>query len=511
MRVFHTRYSLATKLVIVLILALLITSAVPAQDAPSGTVRFLIAESFWTDWTPYQHTAQSQSRIEGQIFDYLVDVPNTDEPPVPMLATAWTQIDDNTWEFQLREGVTFHDGSVFDAEDVKASIELASGATDTPTLQAGDWIPTTVEIIDDYTVRLITEQPFAALLSQLRSTIIVSADDLANNAEAIAMQPNGTGPFRLVENDPDRKVMEANLDYWQGPPQIQTLIWEFIRDADTRLAALLADQADVIDRVPPQHLGILESNENVVLVSNTGIESVNLWVAPGRLPIWEESPEFRRAVMYSIDRAGLVAGLVQGGSAVATSFLPVNTLYHQPGEPDYARDVEAARALLEEAGAADGGPEFELWVATGFLPRAEEVGLAIVASMEEVGLRPQLVVTDLSAMIDDIFTETGTGAMYHLSWSSNGDPFKHAFVYSSTFAWYFGDERLQELIDLSATTVDPVEREQVVAELQAHMWEQLWHVPLYNSDFTVAHSTAIEGLDVRSNFITQFYTVSVNR
>jgi peptide/nickel transport system substrate-binding protein len=513
MRAFRKRYLLVAKLSVLMMVMLLAVGGISAQgtDGPSGSVRFLIAESFWADWAPYQHTAQSQSRIEGQIFDYLVDIPNTDEPPVPMLATEWTQIDDRTWEFRLREGVTFHDGSVFNAEDVKASIELASGATDTPTLQAGDWIRTNVEIVDDYTVRLITEEPFAALLAQLRSTIIVSADDLANNAEAIRMQPNGTGPFRLVENAPDRKVMEANLDYWQGAPQIQTLIWEFIRDADTRLAALLAGQADVIDRVPPQHLDVLANNPSIALISTTGIESVNLWVAPGRLPIWDENPAFRRAVVQSIDRQGLVAGLVQGGSAVATSFLPTNTLYHQPGEPAYVRDVEAARASLAEAGVPDGGPPFELWVASGFLPRAEEVGSAIVANMEEVGLKPQLVVTDLSAMIDDIFTEDGTGAMYHLSWSSNGDPFKHAFVYSETFAWFFGDTRLQELITLSATTVEPEARRQVVADLQAHMWEQLWHVPLYNSDFTVAHNVALEGLDVRPNFTTQFYPVSISQ
>ncbi|MEX1124747.1 MAG: ABC transporter substrate-binding protein, partial [Acidimicrobiia bacterium] len=117
------------------------TTAAPSAE---GSVRFLIAENFWADWDPYQHTAQSQGRIEAQIFDYLVDFPGGDlSSPQPMLATEWTQIDDSTWEFRLREGVTFHDGSTFDGEDVKASIELSSGATETPSLQAGNWIPTT--------------------------------------------------------------------------------------------------------------------------------------------------------------------------------------------------------------------------------------------------------------------------------------------------------------------------------------------------------------------------------
>ena len=483
----------------------------PAEpEGPTGRVRFLIAENFWADWDPYQHTAQSQGRIEAQIFDYLVDFPDTHAPPAPMLATEWTQIDDRTWELKLREEVIFHDGSTFDAEDVKASIELASGATDTPTLAAGNWIPTTVEIVDPFTVRLVSEQPFAALFAQLRETIIVSADDLANNAEEIKSQPNGTGPFHLVENEVTRKVMEANMDYWQGPPQIQTLIWEFIQDPDTRLSALMSGQADVIDRVPPQHLQVLAGSDNLELNSVTGIESVNLWVKPGRFPIWDENPAFREAVVRSIDREGLVTGLVQGGSKVATSFLPTETLYHQEGDPAYIRDVDATKALLAEAGFADGGPEFELWIASGFLPRADEVGTAIAASMQEVGLKPKIVTTDLGAMIDDIFSEDGTGAMYHLSWSSNGDPSPHARVYSDNFAWYFGDEELQRLIDLVATTQDPADREEATAELQAHLWKQLWHVPLYNSDFSIAHSSDLVGLEVRPNFETLFYPASIN-
>jgi len=499
------------RVIIITLLSFVIVGGVTAQGGPSGTVRFLVAENFWADWDPYQHTAQSQFRLEGQIFDYLVDFPDPAKPAVPMLATEWKLIDDTTWEFKLRKGVKFHDGSTFTAKDVKASIERASGATSVKTLQAGNWVPTMVEIVDDYTVRLKTPKPFAALLPQLRSTIIVSANDLANRADAMKTKPNGTGPFKLVENGTTRKVMEANMDYWQGPAKIKTLIWEFVQDPDTRLSALLAGQADAIDRVPPQHLDTIAAKSDFVLKSTTGIESVNLWVKPGRLPIWDKSPEFRQAVMLSIDRQSLVTDLVKGQSAVATSFLPTNTLYHTDGNPVYKRDVAAAKAMLAKAGAADGGPEFELHVASGFLPRAEEVGAAIVANMQEVGLKPKLIVTDVAAMIDDIFSDKGTGAVYHLSWSSNGDPFSHAFVYSSTFAWYFGDKGLQDLIDQSASTVDPAKRQKIVADLQAYMWKQLWHIPLYNSDFTIAYTAKLTGLDVRPNFYTQFYAVSISK
>lgn len=477
----------------------------PTDAEPSGSVRFLIAENFWADWSPYASTAQSQRRLERQIYDFLIDFPSGDpSQPEPMLATEWREIDDLTWEFDLREGVQFHDGRPLTAEDVEASIELGSGFSGESAYSL-TWIPADVEVVDDLTVRISTERPFAPMLVELGQIPILSADFIADPQD----MPNGTGPFRLVDDQVEVKTMEANTDYWRDPPRIQQLVWEFIGDPSTRMSALLDGSAQAIDRVPPEQLPALEDQEGVELVSATGIESVNLWVRPGRLPLWDENINFRRAVNWSIDRQPLVDSLVLGNSLAATSYLPTNTLFSASQEPAYTFDPEMAAQELEAAGEPDGGPEFELWVAEGFLPRGPEVVQAIVAQMEEVGLRPQVVTSDVAGMIDDIFSDTGTGAMYHLSWSSNGDPNAAAQVYSEQFAWYFGDEELQALIDEGMTTLDPEAREQVYAELQQHIWEQAWHVPLYNSDFTIAHTSDLSGVVVQPDFRTDFYTAEL--
>lgn len=481
-------------------------------DAGDGeTVRFLMAENFWADWVPYSSTALSQKRLERQIYDYLVDFPTGDlSEPEPSLATSWEQIDDTTWEFTLRDDVVFHDGQPLTAADVKASVELASGFSG-ESAYALTWAPAEVEIVDDYTVRIMTEEPFAPMLAELWWTPIVSAEWLEGDEEELGSTPNGTGPFRLVEDSVNVKTMEPNPDYWQEPPTIDTLIWEYIQDPQTRLDALLAGDAHAIDRVPPEHLEILEGEGDIELISVTGIESVNLFVAPGRLPIWDENPDFRRAVNLSFDRGPLVDNLVMGASAPAGSFLPTNTLFYQEQEPPFEADPEAARAALEAAGVPDGGPEFEIWVAEGFLPRAVPVVEAIVAQMQSVGLQPTIVTSDVAGLIDDAFSETGTGSMYHLSWASSGDPNQAAAVYSSAFAWYFGDEELDAMVAEGRTTLDRAEREQVYADLQAHMWEQAWHVPLYNSDFTLAHTSDLEGVLVQPHtFRTDFYGANLS-
>jgi peptide/nickel transport system substrate-binding protein len=487
------------------------TEAPEAVGEPTGSVRFLSAESFWADWDPYQTNALSQFRLNKQIYDMLLDFPTGDlSQPEPMLATSWTQADDTTWEFELREGVTFHDGQDFTAEDVKASIELASGATETEVVHAGAWVPTTVEVVDDHTVQLVTEVPYGPLFSSLFNTQIVSAEDLAGDPEELKGNPNGTGPFQLVTDDSNRKVMEANPDYWAGPPNIAKLTWEFVQDPQTRLNALLAGQADAIDRVPPQHLETIEERDDLVLASVTGIENVNLWVRPGRFELWDTNPDFREAVLWSIDRRSLAESLVLGETRAAESFLPNNALFYQPQETDFTFDAARAADLLEQAGVPDGGPEFELWVASGFLPRAEEVVESIRAGMEEVGLKPRVVSTDISGMIDDIFSEDGTGAMYHISWASSGDPHA-AFGQTLGRDGVWGtDETAFTLIEQGAAETDPAERERIYAELQAHLWETIPHVPLYYSDFTIGHTENLQDLRVLPNqFETYFYPARI--
>ena len=475
------------------------------EGGPSD-VRFLMAENFWANWEPYQNTAQSQFRINEQIYDHLVEFPSADiSRPRPGLATSWRRVNARTWEFELRRGVRFHDGQRFTAADVKASIELASGATSKKTVDAGlFWVPTSVQIIDDYTVRLRPRTPFGALFSALQHTHIVSAEDLGGSTADLRKRPNGTGAFRLVEDAPTKKTMAANGSYWRGTPEIGNLVWEFVQDPQTRLNALLAGQAHAIDRVPPEHRAIIQRSDRLALKSVTGIETVNLWARPGRLEPWQNNANFRRAVNWSVNRSAVVRNLVQGHAAVARSPIPRGTLYYRPQSPAYGLNVARARSELRAGGITDGGPEFELWVARGFLPRAPEVVESIVDGMRRVGLKPKVVTSDVAGLVNDIFSDKGTGSLYHISWSSNGDPMTGFQVYSPVFVWYWGDKALGRMIAAGQAEANPATRRRIYQQAQAHLWRQAWHVPLYNSDFTVAHTRALRGLRVLKNFSTHF-------
>jgi peptide/nickel transport system substrate-binding protein len=484
-----------------------------AAAAPTGSVRFLVAETFWADWHPYQTSAQIAYRIEQNIFDRLVEV-ETDDPGQlsPGLATSWNRLDDQTWEFKLREGVRFHDGQEFTAEDVKASIELGSGATPVQTVLAGYMVPTTAEVVDKLTVRVKSSEPFSPLLGLLAwyGVNILSKADIDAGEEKIKSAPNGTGPFRLVKDEKDRKTMEAFTDHWRGAPKIKELIWEFIQDPQTRLSALLAGQATVIDRVPPEHLVLLGGSPDISLVSKTGMENVTLHMNPNPEAPWVDK-NFRKAVAWSFDREALVRDLILGSSQVATSFIPQLALFHVDGDPQYTQDIDRAKEFLAQSRYADGGPEFELWAATGFQPRAKEVVEVIEDGMRQVGMRPKIVLSDVAGLIDKIFIHEGQPyRMFHLSWSSNGDPdTAQRFLYKSPGVWSDGDPKVDELIVKGAAATDDQERATIYAELQQYQWDQVLHVPLYYPDFTIAHSKRLTGLRVQPTFATYFYDTSL--
>jgi peptide/nickel transport system substrate-binding protein len=497
------------------------TSASPAPStaglrrAPQaeGEVRFLIAEPFWADWHQYLSTAQSQWRLGRQIYDTLVQIESSDFSVfTPGLAESWTQIDDTTWEFKIRQGVSFHKGQPFGAADVKASVELATGTSGEETTSASRWVPTTVEEVDPTTVRLVTKTPFAPMLNELARLPILSAADIAAGADALKAAPNGTGPFKLKTDEQNVKTLEANPDYWGGAPAIPTLVWEYIQDGQTRLNAFLAGQAQAIDRVPPEHLVVLQSTPDVSTISVTGFENVNLWMRQDAPEPWTgANVKLREAVAWGIDRQALVTSLVGGASQVSVTHLPNEAVYAVPQEPAYALDLEKAKAALVEAGYAGEGPSLPLWGVTGFLPRGKEVVEAIADSLQQVGFQVDLQITDLAALIDALFSEDKPGLFFHVSWSSNGDPHGAlATLYKSPGAWAASsDAKIDELVEAGFTTTDPEARAAVYAELQTYLWTNLVHIPLYNSDFTIGHSNSVSGITVLQNFDTVFKNATI--
>ena len=489
-------------------------SACGGSDEASETeqIRFLVGEAFWADWNPYGHTAQIGFKIQANLFDRLIEA-RPDLSLKPGLAKSWEQLDERTWEFKLRNGVKFHNGQSFSAQDVKASIELASGTNEKEGIAlASKWVPHEVEVVDDFTVRLRGEKPFGPLLNKLTITDILSAEDLGKGIEYFKKQPNGTGPYRLADDKSNVKTLEAFEDYYRGPAKIKTVVWEYIQDSQTRLNALLSGQAAVIDRVEPGQVSTIEQRDDVEVAAKTSIEIQSFWFRQDKPP-FGDSPALRRAVAWGVDREAMVNLIGGQADELAVSHLPADVLYHEPQEPQYTFDPERARAEMEAAGASP-PIAFELAAISGFYPKAKEVSELAVENLAEVGFDVKLTVLELAAWIDMLFGEAKRGELFHGGWGNlTRDPDDSvSTLFHSPGGWTGADnKRTDELIERGRTTVDENEREQIYSKLQKHLWEQVPSVPINYGGINNGVDANLSGFEMYPNLIHKFWPVTIEQ
>lgn len=342
------------------------TALVPAALAAQELTIGLAAST--TSMDPQFYVVGPNSAMARNIFDGLV---NQDEKQqiMPGLATEWTIVDDTTWEFTLREGVTFHDGSEFTAEDVVASINrVPMASTNSPS----SFMPyvkaiTGAEAIDPLTVRITTAEPTPLLLNNLSRIAILPAE----SAEVTTEQMNsgegviGTGPFKFVSWVPDSEVkVVRNDDYWGEPAAWEDVTFKVFKNNSARVAAMLSGDVDMIESIPTADTRRLEQSDEIEVVSVAGNRVMYLHMDQDR----EESPfakdaegknplrdaRVRRALSLSLNREAIVDRIMDGQGVPAGQLVPEGYFGYNPDIAVDAYDPDQAKALLAEAGYPDG-------------------------------------------------------------------------------------------------------------------------------------------------------------
>ncbi len=328
-----------------------------------------------TSIDPHYHNLTPNNSLARHIFNPLIRM-DANQGLVPGLATSWTAVDDLTWEFKLREGVTWHDGSPFTADDVVFTFERAPNVPNSPS-SFGIYIKgKTVEKIDDHTVHIKTEVPTPLMPNDISTFSIVSkkhgegagTEDYNSGAAAI-----GTGAYRFVEWVPgDRVVLERNEDFWGEQPEWSRITIKPIQSDPARLAALLAGDVDFIEGVPTTDIATLERNEDITLSQGISNRVIYLHLDHFR----DDSPfvkangggdivnplrdvRVRQAISKAINRDAIVARVMEGVAIPAGQLLPEGFFGVSPNLEPMAYDPEGAKALLAEAGVPDG---FELTI-----------------------------------------------------------------------------------------------------------------------------------------------------
>ncbi|MEH6751393.1 MAG: ABC transporter substrate-binding protein [Paracoccaceae bacterium] len=279
----------------------------------------------------------------------------------PGLAESWETVNDTTWRFKLREGVTFHNGNAFTASDVVFTVEKAR-ASIRPDLVANI---ASVTAVDDLTVEITTPKPYAVLPNDLAELLILDEEyTTATGDEQMDLKPMGTGPYKLEEwIKEERLVLSAFDDYWGGAPRIKTVTFRPITNPATRTAALLTGEVDVVQDLAVRDVDRVRNESgfevitrpsllNVVLAMDTRAESPTI---EGPNPMVDQ--RVREAIARAIDVDAINKIVMNGLATPSAQFVPESHLGYVDGmdfRQMYPVDIEKAKALMAEAGFPDG-------------------------------------------------------------------------------------------------------------------------------------------------------------
>jgi peptide/nickel transport system substrate-binding protein len=448
--------------------------------APSGGGTITIAlGSEPTSLDPHLVDDGGERAINDNIYETLLArTPEGDIEP-GLAAELPTQVDDTTWEFKLRDGITFHDGTPFTADAVVASVErmigfIEAGSTDNDGFFAS---LTGAEAVDDLTVRITTDGPDGVLPARMYWLKIVAPD--AKDEGDLSNAPNGTGPYKFVKRQTGVAIeLEANADYWDGAPSIGKVTYEFVSEGGTRLAGLKSGKYDLITNLPPQDVqqapafAQIQGQEHPVLIldADEGITA---------------DPNVRKALNLAVDKQA-IADRVYGGFAVIDNgqLLSPSIVGHNADLEPYAYDPEQAKALLEEAGVV-GETITLVGESSGRWLNDRELVEAVAGYWTEAGLKVDLKTPEFGEYLDVLFDRNNRSDAIFVS-SSNDllDPSRQLATYyqAGGIGSSNSNEELSALIDEGRAELDSDKRQTIYEEAVKIAYDEAYFVWLVSNE-----------------------------
>lgn len=486
---------------IILMTAVLLASIVALAQSQGDVIRVGI-NVFPKDLDPTFDTTAGVQGIYTQIFEPLVAVDATGQP-VPALAESWTQVDDLTWRFQIRQGVPFHDGHLLTAADVKFTLErVLDPATAAP------WKPRieviqSVEVLGTYELEIRTSRPFVMLPKNLATILILPEHGVT--AGDFSAAPVGTGPFRFVRWQRDATIELAVFDaYWGEHPSIRTLTYRYMPEASTRVSALQAREVDLVYDVPSDLVGRMESAGFKIAAVPVGYSMVVELKSTLGGPLTNKL--VRQAVNYAVDKESIVDELFGGYARLLQGQLVGSDGFgFDPTLSAYPYDPARARELLAEAGYEDGF-EVDLEVAPGQYPRDRELSEIIAAQLADVGIRVNIIALERAVRSQRVFDGV-IGPMFMISWQylPAMDVALPYDFHTSTSAWNLIKEpEFDRLLERQAAQFDSAERLETLHELGAWFRDFAPVLFLYQTVSVYGYDAGLEGLILNADLTVDY-------
>ncbi len=435
----------------------------------------------------------------------------------PLLATSWEWIDDTTLELNLREGVTFHDGSTFGPEDVAYTVNHIANPENGVLTQANvNWMES-AEQTGPNTVRIHLKQPFPAAFAYLANAIFILPEGFYDDAPTKAdgskdfgtLDPIGTGPYKFAESKPGEYVLwEANENYMRGTPkgtpQIGKINFRTIKEMNTQIAELMTGGLDWVWDVPKDQAERLEGVPNVT-VENAPTMRISYIAFDVDGSSGDEhftDQKVREAVAHAINRKAIVENLVGPASVVINSACHPDQFGCAQDVREWEYDPEKAKQLLAEAGYPDG---FETQI-YGY--RQREYTEAVIGDLAKVGIDANLNWLQYSALLDA--SRKGETPLHQMTWGSNSIPDTSASAgqfFTGTADDPANDPEVIALIEKGNTSIDPEERKEAYKQALSIITEKLYWLPMFTYSKYYAWADDLN-FEPTSDEIPRFYLSS---
>jgi peptide/nickel transport system substrate-binding protein len=454
---------------------------------------------------PHKTSAYFSFEVLENVFDTLV-APDADLKMQPALAQSWDVSPDQlTWTFHLRQGVTFHDGSPFGADDVVYSYRriIDEKLANSDKFSA----VTAVTASDKNTVVIRVKQPTPNLLTNLggfKGVAIVQRKNVESGQ--IATHPVGTGPFAFDnQKSGDSITLKANPNYWGPAPKVPGVTFRFISEPSTALSALQAGEVDWTDSIPPQRVSQLQSDDSIRLAVTPSNDYWYLALNQAKPP-WNDV-RVRQAIAYGIDRNAIVKATSYGTAAANQLAIPRGNPWFTPYDK-YSYDINQAKQLLQQAGV--GNQNLDMLVTSEY-PETVTAAQVIADNLAPLGITVNIRTVDFATWLDE--QNSGHFDMLMMGWLGNIDPDDFYYAQHHTGgtsnAQKFSDPEVDRLLDAGRTETNRDARANDYARAATIIADQVSYIYLYNPSVIQAWTPNLSGYEARRDGAIRFNTASL--
>lgn len=436
--------------------------------------------------------------LSKHVYNGLTKI-DEDKQVVGDLAESFEMVDDVTYRFKLKEGIKFHNGEELKAADVKFTLERCKTM---PKAMSNASAIESVSVEGDYDLTIHLNRPYPPLLYILNDTSmkILNEKAVTEAGEVYGENPVGTGPFKFKEWIPnDHWTLVRNDDYFEGQAEAGSITAKIIPEGSARCIALETKEVDLMLNVDPVDAGNIENNPELVLESWPASSVEYLAFNTQKEPL--NDVRVRQAITYALNRQEFVDMIIEGHGEVATSFIAKTLPGWNEDVKPYPQDLEKAKALLAEAGYAD-GVNLNIFVSGDVRNRSAQV---VQAQLKEIGVNVDINVYEWGAFQDAI--NAGQHDMLILGWTNTTcDPeysttplFHSKNCGASGNRAFLKDEKLDGMIDAASSETDAAKRMQGYKDIQAYLNEICPWVPLYYKNDMVGRQKDLVGFQFNKN------------